>query len=96
MAAAFPGLQEKLEHFTWALVIMEPDVVDAAKLEDDDADAPIPPSVVEAGNDDEESTLPEIPDVAEPEVEESPPMPKTDGVLVDEGIGVEVFEEPEL
>jgi hypothetical protein len=58
-AAAFPGLQDRLEHLTSA-PIMPADVVEAEKLEDDEAEAPIPPAVVGDGDDVAERTLPEL------------------------------------
>jgi len=58
MAAAFPGLQDRLEHLTSALVII-PDVVEGEKPEDDEAEAPSSPTVVGDGDDVAERTLPE-------------------------------------
>jgi hypothetical protein len=49
-AAAFPGLHDRLVHFASALLIIPGGVVEADKGADEDADAPIPPTVVEAGN----------------------------------------------
>jgi hypothetical protein len=66
MAAAFPGLQDRLEHFTSAPVSMPADVVDAEKLDDDDAEAPIAPNVVEANEDVDEGAFPELSVVDEP------------------------------
>ena len=90
MAAAFPGLQDRLEHFTSELVIIPAEVVEAEKLEDEVAEAPIPPNVVE------ERPLPESAAVDELCADESWALPATDGVLVDDGVGVELVEEPEL
>jgi hypothetical protein len=59
-AAAFPGLQDRLEHLTSAPAIMLADVVEGEKLEDDEAEAPIPPIVVGDGDDVAERTLPEL------------------------------------
>jgi hypothetical protein len=47
-AAAFPGLHDRLVHFVSALVIPG-GVVEADKGADEDADAPLPPAAVEAG-----------------------------------------------
>jgi hypothetical protein len=52
MAAAFPGLHDRLEHFT-SVPIMPGPAVEAETL-DDDAEAPVPPSAVG------EATLPEL------------------------------------
>jgi hypothetical protein len=64
MAAAFPGLQDRLEHLTSAPVIVLADVVEGEKLEE--AEAPIPPTVV--GDGVAERTLPEPVIVDEPAV----------------------------
>jgi len=58
MAAAFPGLQDRLEHLTSAPVIAPADVVEGEKFEDDEAEAPITP-VVGDGDDVAERTLPD-------------------------------------
>jgi hypothetical protein len=58
MAAAFPGLQDRLEHLTSAPVIAPADVVEGEKFEDDEAEAPITP-VVGNGDDVAERTLPD-------------------------------------
>jgi hypothetical protein len=81
MAAAFPGLQDRLVHLTSALVINPAGAVEAEKLDDEDADAPIPAAVVEAGN-----VL----------ADEPPELAASEGVLVDNGTGVELVNEPEL
>jgi hypothetical protein len=47
-AAAFPGLQDRLVHFTSAPVSILAGDVEDAKL--DDEDAPMSPTAVEAGN----------------------------------------------
>jgi hypothetical protein len=52
MAAAFPGLHDRLEHFTSAPVIMPAAGVEAGKLDEDDA--LVPPNAVG------EATLPEL------------------------------------
>ena len=95
MAAAFPGLHDRLEHSTSELVIMLPEVVEAEKL-DDDAEAPNPPRDVEIGNDVDESAVPKTPLVAEPDADESPTLAMTDGLLVDERMDVDVVVESEL
>ena len=59
MAAAFPGLQDRLEHLTSAPVIVPADVVEGEKPEDDEAEAPNSPAVVGDGDDVAERTLPE-------------------------------------
>ena len=82
MAAAFPGLQDRLEHLTSAPVIAPADVVEGEKFEDDEAEAPITPVV---GNGD---------DVAERD--ESTAVAATDRVLDDDRRFVELVKEPEL
>jgi len=63
MAAAFPGLQDRLEHLT--SVIKPGDAVEVEKLDDEEAEAPISPPIV--GDDDvAERTLPEPAIVDEP------------------------------
>ena len=90
MAAAFPGLQDRLEHLTSAPVIMPADVVEGEK--DDEAEAPIPPTVVGDGDDVAERTL------LEPAIvdDESTAVAATDRVLDDDRRFVELVKEPEL
>jgi hypothetical protein len=84
MAAAFPGLQDRLEHLTSAPVIAPADVVEGEKFEDDEAEAPITP-VVGNGDDVAERTLPD----------ESTAVAATDRVLDDDRRFVELVKEPE-
>lgn len=85
MAAAFPGLHDRLVHFTSAPVMMPAVVVEAEKLDDDKAEPPVTPNVVEAGA-----------DVDKPLADEPPALTATEGVLVDDGMGVKLVDEPEV
>lgn len=85
MAAAFAGLQDRLEHFTSALA-MPGDVVDAAKLEDD-AEPATPPNAV-----DDADGRP----LAELVADESTALAAPEGLLVDDRMEVGVVAEPEL
>jgi hypothetical protein len=96
MAAAFPGSQDRLEHLTSASVNMPADVVEAAKFDDDEAEAPISPPFVGDGDDVAERTLPELAIVDEPFADESTALVATDRVLVDDRRFVELVKEPEL
>lgn len=87
MAAAFPGLQDRLEHLTSAPVIAPADVVEGEKPEDDEAEAPITPTVVD---DVAERTLPE-PAIVD---DESTAVAATDRVLDNDRRFVELVKEP--
>jgi hypothetical protein len=78
MAAAFPGLQDRLEHLTSAPVIKPGDAVELEKLEDKEAEAP--PIVDDVA----ERTLPEPAIVDEPLANDSAALAVTDKVLVDD------------
>src|SRR5436853_6305256 len=96
MAAAFPGSQDRLEHLASASVIMPADVVEAAKLDDDDAEAPIPPPFVGDGDEVAERTLPELAIVDEPFADESTALAATARVSVDDRGSMELVKEPAL
>jgi len=91
MAAAFPGLQDRLEHLTSAPVITPADVVEGEKLEDDEAEAPIPPTIVGDGDDVAERTLPELAIVDDG----STAVAATNRVLDDDRRFMELVKEPE-
>lgn len=84
MAAAFPGLQDRLEHLTSAPVIMPADAVEVEKLDDEEAEAPISPPIVGDGDDVAERTLPELAIVDEPFANGFTALAATDKVLVDD------------
>jgi len=85
MAAAFAGLQDRLEHFTSALVTPG-DVVDAGKLEDDDAEPATPLNAVDADGR----------PLAELVADESTALAAPEGLLVDDRMEVGIVTEPEL
>jgi hypothetical protein len=82
MAAAFPGLQDRLEHLTSVLVIKLGDAVEVEKLDDEEAEAPISPPIVGDGDDVAERTLLELAIVDEPLADDSTALVVTDKVLV--------------
>jgi hypothetical protein len=97
MAAAFPGLQDRLEHLTSALVIKLGDAVEVEKLDDEEVEAPISPPIVGDGDDVAERTLPELAIVDEPLADDSAALVVTDKVLVGDLEGfVELVKEPGL
>jgi hypothetical protein len=84
MAAAFPGLQDRLEQCTSAPVIRPAGAVEVEKLDDEEAEAPIPPSVVGKDDDVAEGTLPELVIVEKPFADESTVLVATERALGDD------------
>ena len=81
MAAAFPGLQDRLEHLT-SVVTKLGDAVEVEKLDDEEVEAPISPPIVGDGDDVAERPLPELAIVDEPLADNSTALVVTDKVLV--------------